>query len=449
MLRAPPSTAGALGGASKGGAAGAPSTGGGGGGAAGNGAEMEMQRLTSQDAWLLEGGAYDDDDVDEEDDGMTGHHSATTTTTTTVGAADGGAPFAYLAAPGEGSVRGSRKPRRALAWPANRARCARFCVQCCAGLGLTWTFATFVLAAQTRTCWTAHDELEMLNKFNAVSFLDGDGPLPLKNAHSHNDYVNPKPLTEALMAGFCSVEGDVHLQSGDLFLGHDEPGPTTLRDVYVLPLARMAASKGGFVFGRSLRLGTCLQVTLLVDFKTASGKLATYELLDAIVDRANREVGALPDGRTLFQTYGADGTPLASPDSALPSPLRVIATGINDVSAELTAEMLGGPVHRMKLDVDHVPAPGSSLALASAWISVKWSMPWPPANGAELNATAAALRARAKEAHRAGLLARYWSAPDVPDFWELLLQSGIDLVNTDRIFSLHTFLTGRLVNTLD
>jgi hypothetical protein len=32
---------------------------------------------------------------------------------------------------------------------------------------------------------------------------------PLPNAHAHNDYHHPRPLLDALDAGFCSVEADV------------------------------------------------------------------------------------------------------------------------------------------------------------------------------------------------------------------------------------------------
>lgn len=38
-------------------------------------------------------------------------------------------------------------------------------------------------------------------------------------AHAHNDYRHEQPLREALACGFTSVEADVHLVDGELYLG--------------------------------------------------------------------------------------------------------------------------------------------------------------------------------------------------------------------------------------
>ena len=46
---------------------------------------------------------------------------------------------------------------------------------------------------------------------------------PLPNAHSHNDYQHERPLFEALENGFTSVEADVHLIEGELYVTHDHP----------------------------------------------------------------------------------------------------------------------------------------------------------------------------------------------------------------------------------
>ncbi len=44
---------------------------------------------------------------------------------------------------------------------------------------------------------------------------------PLLQAHSHNDYAQPKPLVGALEREFCSIEVDVFLVDGKLLVGHD------------------------------------------------------------------------------------------------------------------------------------------------------------------------------------------------------------------------------------
>ena len=46
---------------------------------------------------------------------------------------------------------------------------------------------------------------------------------PLERAHAHNDYEHDRPLLDALDQGFTSVEADVWLVDGQLYLGHDAP----------------------------------------------------------------------------------------------------------------------------------------------------------------------------------------------------------------------------------
>ena len=330
--------------------------------------------------------------------------------------------------------------------------CVKWGTRIAIGAAFVWTFITFVLSINTKTCWTAYDELQLLNKFNTVSFMSGEGPIPLSHAHSHNDYVNPKPLVEALMAGFCSVEGDVHLHKGELWLGHDEPGSTKIKDVYLAALAAQARKTGTTVFRRAVPLGTCLQVTLLVDAKSVD-KRATWQALDQLIkDEETKGGAALPDGRTVFQTYDKTGAPIHSKSSGLPSPIRVILTGINNDSGALADLMLSADVHRMKLDLDHVPEAGTNLAKVAGWVSQKWtgSWSWPPADAAAQADLARRLRERASAAHALGLVTRFWDTPENVQLWDLLLASGIDLINTDLIFSLHSFLSGSVrVNTLE
>jgi len=48
-----------------------------------------------------------------------------------------------------------------------------------------------------------------------------DAIVPLARAHAHNDYLHPRPLLDALDAGFTSIETDVWLVDGDLLVAHD------------------------------------------------------------------------------------------------------------------------------------------------------------------------------------------------------------------------------------
>ena len=71
---------------------------------------------------------------------------------------------------------------------------------------------------------------------------------PLPHAHAHNDYEHPHPLLDALERGFCSVEADVHLVDGELFVAHDANAikpDRTLRKLYLEPLLDRVRAHGG------------------------------------------------------------------------------------------------------------------------------------------------------------------------------------------------------------
>src|SRR3954453_2046264 len=72
---------------------------------------------------------------------------------------------------------------------------------------------------------------------------------PLERAHAHNDYEHERPLLDALDQGFTSVEADVWLVDGELYLGHDGPDLTrTLRSSYLEPLAQRFRADGGSIY---------------------------------------------------------------------------------------------------------------------------------------------------------------------------------------------------------
>jgi hypothetical protein len=47
-----------------------------------------------------------------------------------------------------------------------------------------------------------------------------------------------------------------------------------------------------------------------------------------------------------------------------------------------------------------------------------------------------------RQAHAQGRRIRFWAIPDVPTAWREMHRAGVDLINTDRLTDLRTFLTG-------
>lgn len=63
--------------------------------------------------------------------------------------------------------------------------------------------------------------LSIIVIFGAIVLIYGQ--IPLEKAHAHNDYEHERPLFDALSHGFTSVEVDVHLVDGKLYVSHNHP----------------------------------------------------------------------------------------------------------------------------------------------------------------------------------------------------------------------------------
>lgn len=236
---------------------------------------------------------------------------------------------------------------------------------------------------------------------------------PLPNAHSHNDYEQPRPLLDALDRGFCSVEADVFLAGGELLVAHTVAGlrpGRTLESLYLAPLAQRARENGGRVH----RGGPA--VTLLVDFKTEGAALYT----------------AL---RPVLRKYGDILTSFAGGKVAERA-VTVILSGNRPV------EVLAAESERLAFIDGRLPdlesgAPAALIPLVSANFAqtFKWrgqgDMP-----AAELDA----LAALARRAHDQGRRLRFWSIPDTPAGWKAMQSAGVDLINTDKLDALEKFL---------
>ena len=87
--------------------------------------------------------------------------------------------------------------------------------------------------------------------------LTPTGTKPLPRAHAHNDYEHDRPLFDALDHGFTSVEADVHLVDGELFVAHnsDEIKPHLLEDLD--PLFSKNVSRGDIILaGKNFGCGS-------------------------------------------------------------------------------------------------------------------------------------------------------------------------------------------------
>ena len=243
------------------------------------------------------------------------------------------------------------------------------------------------------------------------------GRLP---AHAHNDYMQERPLIDALEHGFRSIEADVFLVGDSLFVAHDRkdirPG-RTLRALYLLPLAEYLSED------TSTHPGTG-PIILLVDIKDDG--LSTYQLLDRI----------LSEFRDILCRV--------SPEGYVPGNAMVVISGNRPIDyMSRQKERLAFVDGRLENLTD-----GTSPQLMPL-ISDRWTkyFSW-NGEGHIPEKERMKLELFVQQAHEKGRMIRFWATPDTPGMereavWSELLEAGADLINTDDLDGLREFLNSR------
>jgi hypothetical protein len=236
----------------------------------------------------------------------------------------------------------------------------------------------------------------------------GQDPRVHQNAHAHNDYEHTHPLFDALTNGFISVEADVHLKQDRLVVSHNSPGTKvmTLEQLYLHPLDSILK-----IHRTSIYPGTSQAFYLMIDCKTPA--IPTWQAIRAAIQKfpelkyskdcpvkiflsGNRPVGEIMKG--VFEGIAVDGRP-------------------DDVGK-------GYPAERMPVISDHF----------KNWSS--WNGKSTPSEGDLKRIKELSVRV-----HAEGKKLRLWAIPDNQLAWEVLLKSGVDLINTDELEKLNNWLT--------
>jgi hypothetical protein len=241
---------------------------------------------------------------------------------------------------------------------------------------------------------------------------------PLLRAHAHNDYEHTRPLLDALEQGFCSVEADVWLVEGQLLVAHELKAvkkERTLQKLYLDPLLERVKANGGCVYPNGP------MVTLFIDFKSEATN--TYHTLTAILKPYEKMLTTFTAGRTetnamMIIISGNRPRPLMEQEK------------VRYVSYDGRIDDLKSPV-----------SPHLIPMISDNWGKhFKWR-----GKGPLPEQEKSKLKALVDQAHAQGRRIRFWNAPDSPAGWTVLLEAGVDLINTDKLAGLHDFL---LTNTV-
>ena len=228
----------------------------------------------------------------------------------------------------------------------------------------------------------------------------------VQNAHSHNDYANRVPFWTAYNAHFGSIETDIFAVNGELIVAHTKSEAKkgrTLDDLYINPLVlryEQNRNKPWPDYDGKLQL--------LIDLKTPS--VPTLDLL----------VAKLKQYPEVFDR------------SVNPNAVQIVITGnmpdLVDFGMYPSFIMFDG-----RLSVTYSPEQLDRIAMYSA----TWNMP----NSKKLTeADRVKVAETVRTVHGLDKKMRFWATDDTPEAWKMLMDLGVDFINTDKINELADFL---------
>lgn len=239
---------------------------------------------------------------------------------------------------------------------------------------------------------------------------------PLPNAHAHNDYEHERPLLDALENGFTSVEADVYLINGELYVYHNQPefpdSNRTLVKLYLEPLARIISENGGQVFPDHHSF-----FYLMIDFKTEVE--STYQVL-----------------RSQLASYADILSKVTNGKREMNKPVLIFISGERPVETIMNewqnlATLDGRPSDLGKnISAEKMPVISQNYRVFSDWNG----------DGVIDETSKKRLSEVINQAHAEDKRVRFWAIPDKPNAWRTLLELGVDLINTDKLEQFSRFM---------
>ncbi len=238
--------------------------------------------------------------------------------------------------------------------------------------------------------------------------------VPLPNAHAHNDYEHKRPLFDALEQGFTSIEADIFLIDGELYVYHDRPQTPdpqrTLKNLYLQPLWNLVKQNKGSVYPAYKS-----DFYLMIDIK-AEGE-AVYEVLKKQLTPFEKMLTRYHNGR---KKQGA---------------VTIFLSGDRPIELVKAAKKRwvgidGRPGEVGKYDANFMPVISDNY-----YNILKWT------GNTEISAAdLQKLQTLTAAAHANGQKVRLWATPESEKVWEMLQKAGVDLLNTDQLERLKLFL---------
>ena len=258
--------------------------------------------------------------------------------------------------------------------------------------------------------------LALLLTWSCPAAAEEGAPKPLAAAHAHNDYLHKRPLLDALAHGFCSAEADIFLVDGVLLVAHERASldkNRTLETLYLDPLLERSRKNSGRVHPGGPVF------TLLIDIKDNAEK--TYTALHKLLGKYRAMLSEVRGGKHL------------------PRAVKVVISGNRPKQLMKAQELRFAGVDGRIGDLESAEPAHFLPMISDRWSRVfRWR-----GKGAMPAAESRKLRDIVSKAHSGGRVVRFWATPEDPAVWKVLLDAGVDLVNTDDLAGLQKFLLER------
>lgn len=237
--------------------------------------------------------------------------------------------------------------------------------------------------------------------------------LNANRGHSHNDYHQNIPFLQAYYAGMGSIEADVFLLNGKLYVAHERKEIAegrTLEQLYLKPLAALFAQNNGRPYA-----DTAHYLQLVIDVK---------EDHEHVIPELLREL------KSYQQVFN---------DPLNKHAVNIVISG--DMPAPAQFDNYPSYIYfDGRPNIPYTKGQLKHIAMISDELSsyTKWN-----GKGTPAPADSAKLRGLINAAHAMHKPFRFWATQDSPNTWIELEKFGADWINTDHPQQLHDFMVNR------
>jgi alkaline phosphatase len=277
----------------------------------------------------------------------------------------------------------------------------------------------YIKELKTRPCNLSTPSLKNILLFLFVSFpclfissLHAQ-TLTANHTHSHNDYKQDIPFFKAYYASSGSIEADVYLLNGTLYVAHERKEITasrTLNELYLKPLAALFRKNNGMAYPDPSKT-----LQLVIDIK---------EDYIHVIPQLIKDLALYQD---VFNTTANKNSVKIVLSGNMPEPAM-----FKNYPAYIYYD--GRPYNTYSIDqLEHIAMISDNLADYTQW------------NGTEsLTAPdSVKLQKLVNSAHAQHKPFRFWATHDSPNTWIQLEKLGVDWINTDHPELVHDFYTNR------